>query len=290
MTGLKRITTHNIQSHKNVTIELPQTGIIAFTGNNSNGKSVIAKVTKAIIAGDISRPKERKTLVNKDCVSGYVEYEKFDGSTLKVTIHHEASQTMAELTKPNGEVIRRYLADKCIPLMAREFGFHYNVDHDVSLNLHNDDDKFLFVNTKHSTNCACLCDTLSDSYGELALKTLEETLAEVKNTVKGLERDKVTTETILDSLTTCDIEETDKRRKKMLYIAKNLQHFPTSPCPKVVGVPNVVTIKVPAMPTKVKYPTIINLPKNFPDIIQLGRDLNDVLKGVCPTCKRAFFS
>lgn len=287
---LKRIHTHNIQSHGDVTIMLPKTGIVAFTGNNSNGKSVISKVTNAILSNDISRPKERRTLINRKHSSGFVEYERYDGYILKVVIHLEAAQTFAELTDPNGAVVRRYLSDKSIPQLVKEFGFNYNSEHDVSLNIHNDDDKFLFVNTKHTTNCACLADTLSDSYGEQAMQQLDATLSEIKETVKGLEKDKITAETILGSLPVCDIEETDKRRKKMLYIAQNLSHFPATRCPKVTGVPNVVILNLPGTLPKVKYPTIIDLPKNFPDIVQLGRDVNDVLKGVCPTCKRAFYS
>lgn len=288
--AIKTIHTHNIQSHRDVTIELPETGITVFTGNNSNGKSVIVKVTNAVISGSISKPKERKTLINKNCLSGFVEYIKYDGTKLLVNIHHEASQTFAEITKPGCQPVRRYLADKAIRDVVAAFGFHYNADHDVSLNVHNDDDKFLFVNTKHSTNYACLGNTLSDTYGEQALIKLNEVCDHFKADLRNLSRTKIATQAVLDSLTTCDIEAVDMRRKKMLYIAQNLAHFPTTPCPKVKGVPDVVVIDVPGEFPKVKYPIIVNLPTDFPDIIQQGRDLNDVLKGVCPTCKRAFFS
>lgn len=287
---LKRIHTHHIQSHMDVNIELPETGIVAFTGNNSNGKSVIAKVTNAIISGKLTRPKERRTLINRRFNCGSVEYERYDGVILRVVIHVEAAQTYAELEVPGEKPLRRYLADKSIPQLVKEFGFDYNVEHEVSLNIHNDDDQFLFVNTKHTTNCACLANTLSDPYSEQAYNQIAMIADEVRETVKKLEQQKTATDAILESLPTCDIESTDTRRKKMLYIAKNLKHFPEHECPRIVGVPDVVVINLPGALPKVKYPTIINLPTNFPDIVQLGRDLNDVLKGVCPTCKRAFFS
>ena len=290
MASLKSIHTKNIQSHLDVHIELPPTGIVAFTGNNSNGKSVITKVTNAIISNSIVKPKERRTLVNKHCVGGSVTYERYDGMKLFVYIHHEAAQTYAVLTYPDGREIRRYLADKTIPQLVRDFGFHYNSEHEISLNLHNDDDKLLFVDTKHSTNYACLNPTLTDEYSEQSLARLEDTHAKVKSLIKDLSARITTIDTVLDTLTVCDIEAETARRKKMLYIAKNLQHFPTKPCPKAVGVPTITTINLPPAIKRVKNPVIVNLPKEFPDIIQLGRDLNDVLKGVCPTCKRAFFS
>ena len=288
--ALKSIHTHNIQSHIDVHIELPETGIIAFTGNNSNGKSVITKVTNAVISNSITKPKERRTLVNKNCMWGSVTYERYDGMKLMVCIHHEAAQTFAVLTHPDGTEIRRYLADKTIPQLVKDFGFHYNTEHEISLNLHNDDDKLLFVDTKHTTNYACLNPTLTDEYSEQSLTRLEVTQQQVKDLIKTISVRLETVNELKANLQICDIEKETARRKKMLYIAKNLQHFTTDPCPKVQGVPSVVTMTIMPDPPKIKYPVIINLPKEFPDIVQLGRDLNDVLKGVCPTCKRAFFS
>ena len=54
MSALKTIRTRNIQSHKDVLIELPETGLVVFTGDNSNGKSVITKVLEDLISYSIS--------------------------------------------------------------------------------------------------------------------------------------------------------------------------------------------------------------------------------------------
>ena len=49
MSAIKTIRTHNIQSHKDVLIELPETGVVVFQGPNSNGKSVITKVINSVL-------------------------------------------------------------------------------------------------------------------------------------------------------------------------------------------------------------------------------------------------
>ena len=73
MRSLKRITTRNIQSHREVVIDLPRTGLVRFSGLNSNGKSVITKTTNAIVSGNLTSPKVRNTLVSKDAVAGEIE-------------------------------------------------------------------------------------------------------------------------------------------------------------------------------------------------------------------------
>lgn len=288
---LKTIHTKNLQSHKDTLVELPETGIVAFTGNNSNGKSVIVKVLNAILSNDISKPKERRTLINKDVFCGSMELTRYDGVSLYVNIHVEAAQTYAELRVPGNDPVRRYLADKAIPELVREFGLHYNKEHEVSLNVHNDDDKFLFVNTKHAANYAALNAALTDDYAEESLVHLEETLKACKADIKSIESELSTQQCIVDSLTTCDEEMCETIIKQLMFIAANIKHLPSTPCPKVPLIPDVITMKEMAPIRKVEFPLVISLPVlRQNDLEQKANDVNDVLKGVCPTCKRAFFS
>ena len=288
--GLKSITTQCIQSHKSVTVNFPEKGVVIFTGNNSNGKSVIVKALRAIISGDLYKPKERKTLVNKDYTHGSVTCERYDGMTLFVYIHHEAAQTFAELTRPNGEKVRRYLADKSISELVKEFGLHYNAQHDISLNIHSDDERLLFVDTKHATNYSALRTTVTDEYAEQSLANMEPVLLDTKRDLASKKERFNALQAVKEALPIYDVEELTALQKKIRYIYVGLTHIITQPCPKAKAVPQVITMSHIKPPPKATYPVIINLPKSMPDIRLMGRDLNDVLKGVCPTCKRAFFS
>ena len=288
---LKSIHTVHLQSHEDVFIELPRTGIVAFTGNNSNGKSVIIKVLNAILSNAISRPKERRTLINRKHVSGYIELVRYDDVKLLVSIHTEAAQTYAEYSEPNKVPVRRYLADKSISDLLTLFGLHYDKDSEISLNIHNDDDKFLFVNTKHTVNYTAMNSAISDEVSEMVLNQIESVTTDIKAREKTFNDTLAKNRAIKDALVVYDVEKYTELEKKLTYIAVNIQHIPTSPCPKVKGVPQVETLNIPGPVKRLKYPLILDIPE-FPttNIVQLGRDVNDVLKGVCPTCKRAFFS
>lgn len=287
---LKSIHTVHIQSHYDVTIDFPREGVIVFCGNNSNGKSVIGKVTFALISGALTKPKERRTLITKGFTHGTVTYCTYEGITLKVDIDHEAANTYVTLTQADGKSITRFLSDKSIGEIVALFGFHYNKEYNVSLNIHNDDDSFLFVNTKHAANYACLSNTLGDEYAEAVRDQLEIANKQLKDAYSSYQVQVSKNQAVYDALTTIDTESADTRRKKMLYIAANLRHMLFEPCPRLEAVPDVVTVAAVSPCPRIYFPTVVNLPMDFPSISLEGSDLNDVLKGVCPTCKRAFFS
>ena len=153
MSAIKTIRTHNIQSHKDVLIELPETGVVVFQGPNSNGKSVITKVIQDTVYNNISKLGTRKSLVNRDVAEGFLEIIRYDGSSLYVNINLEASKTYVKLTRANGEEVTRYLADKTI----------YNSDRGISLNICDSDESLLFFKTNHVTNGDILNSALTDN-------------------------------------------------------------------------------------------------------------------------------
>lgn len=288
--AIKSIRTQHIQSHEDVTIDFPETGVVVFTGSNSNGKSVIVKAINAMISGDLTKPKIRRTLISRGHTHGTLTCTSYDGAIMVCHIDYEASSTYITLERPGQDTLTRFLSDKTMGELVKIFGFHYNKEYEVSLNIHNDDDRLLFVDTKHAANYACMNNTFGDEYVEGALEQLRLTEIELRKNIANSKQAAIQNQTLLDALTTIDVESATERRKKMLYIAANMSHTCMPPCPTIEGVPDVITVaSIEPCPT-IKYPPIISLPKGFPDISLEGSDLNDVLKGVCPACKRAFFS
>ena len=287
---LKTIHTVHIQSHHDVTIEFPKTGVVVFSGNNSNGKSVIVKVTNAVISGSLTKPKERRTLITRKFTHGSVEYTTYEGVSLKVDIDYEAANTYATLTRADGSKVTRFLSDKNMGDLVKQFGFHYNKDYEISLNIHNDDDRFLFVDTKHAANYACLGNTLSDETAEAAIEQFKLVQQEIKERLTSVTTLLNQNAAVAKALTTIDTEQANIRRKKMLYIAINLKRLCMPPCPRLEAVPDVITVASIESCPVVNYPTVVDLPIDFPSISLEGSDLNDILNGRCPTCKRAFFS
>ena len=112
---------------------------------------------------NISKLGTRKSLVNRDVAEGFLEIIRYDGTSLYVNINLEASKTYVKLTRANGEEVTRNLADKTIPDLVEEFGFHYNSDRGISLNICDSDESLLFFKTNHVTNGDILNSALTDN-------------------------------------------------------------------------------------------------------------------------------
>ena len=289
MISLKSVKLVNIQSHANTLLEFPQTGIIRFYGDNSNGKSVMVKALWDTVSNDITKPKMRHSLIRRGNSFGEVTYVRWDNVELFVHIHLEAAQTYAELRKPGQDPVRRYLADKTIPLLVQEFGFHYTDKHGLSVNVHKDDDALLFTSTRHSVNYDIWDSAASDKYAEHTLEELERIQAETKKTKKVFEQARTVDVAALNAIVMYDVAKEEARREKLAYLAYNLSRCVTMPLPKIKPVPKVVTInKIGPMP-KLRYPKIYQkMATSLPDIVSIAKELEALRNNVCPTCGRNF--
>ena len=75
MGALKRVVMSNIQSHINTVLEFPETGIVRFLGDNSNGKSVMVKVLQDVVSNNISRPAARRSIIRREIGRAHVELQ-----------------------------------------------------------------------------------------------------------------------------------------------------------------------------------------------------------------------
>lgn len=290
MAAIKTIHTRGIQSHNDVLIELPETGLVVFSGDNSNGKSVIRKVLEDTIAYNINKAKVRKSLISKDRSEGSLEITKYDGSSLYVNINLEASQTWVRLTRADGETVTRYLADKNIPELIREFGFHYNDTRNISLNICDSDDSILFFRTSHATNGDILISALTDTEAQTRYDVLYEQYQEALATRRQFLENLQVARTAKEALVLYNIEEEQELHDVCARAATLLSKFYW---PKLREVPEMIflpTINVPTLRLQgyIPLPHIPVTRMNIRDISAASRDLIQIEKGVCPTCRRPF--
>lgn len=290
MAAIKTIHTRGIQSHNDVLIELPETGLVVFSGDNSNGKSVIRKVLEDTIAYNINKAKVRKSLISKDRSEGSLEITKYDGSSLYVNINLEASQTWVRLTRADGETVTRYLADKNIPELIREFGFHYNDTRNISLNICDSDDSILFFRTSHATNGDILISALTDTEAQTRYDVLYEQYQEALATRRQFLENLQVARTAKEALVLYNIEEEQELHDICARAATLLSKFYW---PKLREVPEMIflpTINVPTLRLQgyIPLPHIPVTRMNIRDISAASRDLIQIEKGVCPTCRRPF--
>lgn len=290
MAAIKTIHTRGIQSHDDVLIELPETGLVVFSGDNSNGKSVIRKVLEDTIAYNINKAKVRKSLISKDRSEGSLEIIKYDGSSLYVNINLEASQTWVRLTRANGESVIRYLADKNIPELVREFGFHYNDTRDISLNICDSDDSILFFRTSHATNGDILVSALTDTEAQMRYDVLYEQYQEALSNRRQFLDNLQVAQAAKEALVLYNIEEEQELHDICARAASLLSKFywpDMREVPEMIFMPtfNIRTLRLQGY---VELPHIPVVRMNIRDISAVALDLIQIEKGVCPTCRRPF--
>ena len=181
---IKYIRTQNIQSHKDVLIEFPEEGVVVLCGDNSSGKSVIRRTLQFILDGSIGNSSKRCPLIRRNEPFGEIEIEADTGLYFKAHIAIEASDTYGILRYPDGTEVKRYLRDKVISDMLKEFNFHYNADRDISLTIRNTDDGMPFVNTSPVVNGDLLSSALVDEQAELKIASLKDHIMSVRSAMQ----------------------------------------------------------------------------------------------------------
>lgn len=286
---LKQITTKNIQSHAEVVVDLPPTGLVVFTGQNSNGKSVIFKTTKKIISGELRKPRVRASLVNRNAMFGEISYLRSDDVRLTVHITREANTVYVKYEVPGKEPIIRYLADKTYLDLVHKFGWHYDEDSGISLNIAEEEDALLFYKTGYKTNRSVIETATSDSVANKVELNFQNTIKETRNLRDQWVQQSRTYLSAKQELKIEDIEPLKIKLQTYEKCLRNLQavHFPV--IPEIVPVPKVkfADVYIPNVP-KIKYPKFINLCISIPEIQKVAEELNSLKNHKCPTCGRGF--
>lgn len=289
--ALKQAVMVNIQSHINTTLEFPPVGIVRFMGDNSNGKSVFVKVLQDVVSNNIMRPSNRRSIIRRGNSYGELLIERTDGMTLFVHIDLEAAKTYAELTRPDSQPVRRYLSDKAIPVLVKEFGWHYGGANGVSINIHNDTDGLLFVDTKKSINFDLLNGIRSDAYAEAALEELERLVKTSKQKKQEMDHAHDVAEATYCALQSWDIKEEQRIYEEATYWAGVLE------CLTVKPVPVFEFRRPPLFLPLVEPVPVMEMPKFYPPFEEVPADAGTALtevytirNGVCPTCQRPFYS
>lgn len=285
---IESIELQNIQSHIQTKVDLPEHGLIRFFGPNNNGKSVIGKALFNIISNQISRPAVRKSLVRRGSTEGHVIITRSDKVKLLVNIALEASSTFAELTRDDGSTIRRYLADKSIPALIREFGFHYLPEYNVSLQIHQDEDSPLIVDTPTRLNGALFASACSDPIAEHAIEALGDKIKNFEQLKSSLNLELSKIDAKLETLSIHDIDKETQLKEKLSYYYNNIRNLKVYDLPELPTVPRLITFSVPSLPD-IKYPNIHAPVMELPDIMNIVSEIETIKKGVCPTCLREFF-
>lgn len=286
---LKQIITRNLQSHKEIVIDLPEKGLVVFTGDNSNGKSVIGKTLEALLTNKIAKPRKRNSLVNRAATFGSITCVRSDDAILEAHIQREAAGTYVKLTLPGQEPIQRYIADKSYRELLYRFGWHYSDEAGISLNIAQEEDALLFYKTPPRQIRSLLESATSDSEADRAVENLEAFLSETRKLKDNYTQQQ---NAYIQTLATIQIEDTAPLVEKIAIMERcqrilSTVYFPDIPEIRPVPKVHYVTLHKPNIP-EIKYPRIVNVSCSIPDISQLVADIKMLQDHKCPTCGRGF--
>lgn len=286
---LKQIITRNIQNHREVVIDLPEHGLIVFTGNNSNGKSVIVKTTLKMLNGDITKPRKRASLVNRNATFGEIIYVRNDDVVLTMHLAREAAATFIKYEEPGKEPIVRYLSDKSYKELIKDFGWHYDDTSGISLNIAEEEDALLFYKTSNKINCSILETATCDTRANKVAESFEQTLKDARSFRDQAVAQIRTYSSALQDLRVEPVQPLIEKREKLAYCYRNLNavYIPSIPDIEPVPIVHFADVYSPNLP-EIKYPRIISLSCDIPDILGVAEELRVLNEHRCPMCGRGF--
>lgn len=286
-----KITLENVQCIKNTVFEIEENSIVEFTGDNSNGKSVLSKVVGALTSGDIKHKETRLTLISDGCDFGSVIFlhnKEMLGLVMRIETRESFICYQGNIDDENTRIIR-FLNEGGIEELVYQFGFRTYDKGGICLQLHPTWGAIPFVTTSSAINNDIVRDITTD-------KVADEFLRMYKTVTYPIFKDRITRlnsqvekyKSILDNMTDYDWEAYGKVADEMLRVYKAIEYYqyyqieelPIPPISKIIDLPLIQLDPIPIV--------------RIGPIMQYGlykmeeelNSLHDVLSGKCPTCGR----
>ena len=284
------IVLHNIQSIKDATLNLPDTGIVEFCGDNSNGKSILEKVISSIVKLDILDETTRKTLISDGETSGYVVMIHGKKS-LVVLIDHVRDKTVFQYT-PNIEdkslTVTRTLREGGMEDIIHEFGWRVYDNNNLCLQVYPTFGAIPYINTSHTVNKEITEDVLRDKVADSFLSNYETiTYPLVQKTVKTLKQTKASLEAQIANTRAYDYNAYESLADRLKKCKDFFEYYMDIHLDELELIPNVTLIDVPLLRlAEIPIVSLIDATIDLQDLSELISEISQLQEGVCPTCGR----
>lgn len=288
-----KIDIQNIQAIGSATIEISENSITEFSGDNSNGKSILSNVLKALTSGDIRHKDVRRTLIKDGTVKGIVSI--LNGVIqLGVILDEDISESFVvyDPDVSNGDktkVIVRGLGDAggCEALI-KKFGFRIYSSGDICLQLHPTWGPIPFITTSGQVNDQIVQDITIDRVAQNFLDSFKTiTFPTFKAAMKNLNREKDSIETIIGNLESYDWRKYEDIHARMKEVYDVLFYYVDVEIPML----EIPLMEIPPLPPdvpKIKVVCIFPAPPEIPLNIRAFDEYVTILNGTCPTCGKLF--
>lgn len=280
----------NIQAIADAHIQFEDNSIVGFTGNNSNGKSIIAKVIEALTKGELQDRDTRQSLIRDGTGQGvFIMTRNKCQLGLILTEEIKDSWIMFWENMDTNDKILRPLGDKkAVEILSHKFGFRTYQKGDVCLQLSPTFGAIPFVTTSGSTNDEIVKDITRDRIADEFLSAFSTiTFPAFKNTISNLKQKRSNMAMALENMESYDwrfyndIALRMQEVYKVINVCKfyGIEEIPIPPA-DVIPVKSLVLQEIPLVEFYDDAPTIKEINNELDDYIQL-------LNGICPTCGRS---
>lgn len=280
----------NIQAIGEAHIVIEDNSIVEFTGDNSNGKSVISKVIEKLTSGDIRHKEVRLTLIKDGYDQGVVLFTH-NAEQLGVILSYETKDSLvmyrSNVAKPD-EYIARSMSDADgVSELVNKFGFRTYANGDICLQLAPTFGAVPFVTTSGAINDEIVQDITTDKIADEFINSFQTiTFPIFKDMIARKKKERENYQVVLDNLESYNWHDYDSiyNRMKEIYDAIGTYvytHLEEVPIPDLSIIP-VQHFELEQLPVIQYY----DLCEHIYPIDKELKDYIDIINGVCPTCGR----
>ena len=283
----------NLQAIKEATITIEENSITEFTGDNSNGKSVLTKVLRYLISGDIKYDEIRNPLI-RDHEDEGILFITSGTNQLGILLRRKIADCFLlynnEGGNPSANVVRG-LGDRAgCEALLHAFGFRSYQSGEICLQFAPTYGPIPFITTTGKTNAEIADDITTDKVAEEFLKSFNTiTFPVFRDMTKNLKKERDSIQTILANLESYDWRAYEAMADKLKLYYNTIKGF--SPFTiKDIPVPYLDVIPVseffiPDLP----HPHFLDYAPSIPIIERELNDYLDIVNGICPTCGKSIF-
>lgn len=278
----------NVQSIKSALYDVPEKGITQIIGENSNGKSILAKAMAFVANLLITDESERVSLINDDSSEAYIIMKR-NGMQLKVTVSEHRENCYFELTRSDGSIIKRTIREGGLDKLNEEFGW-ISFKNNFCLQIYETFGYMPFVSKNYSLDYDIVDRVITDKVASDFVESYEKiTYPSFREYVKNLNSKINNMQSIIDGITIYDTEKYEDMLFKLKFYKVNVSElFIYNPEKiKINKALNYIPMDI-YTPTRLPIYTYIEsfgIPISFIEDIS---NLNKVIQGVCPTCGLRF--
>ena len=285
-----KIELQNIQAIGSAEINIAENTITVFSGDNSNGKSILSKVIEAVTSGDIKTKDIRRALIKDGTDCGVVSFT-MGTKQLAYILREEISQSCVmysdDITKENSHIVRSLNDKTGLEALNKKFGFRSYANGIICLQLSSTFGPIPFVTTSGAVNSDIVTDITVDRIAQNFLDSFKTiTYPVFRQRIANLKNEKEHVTQMLDVLESYDWKEYESIANEMqsvynmiaTYTITQIEDIKVPPDIKIYEL-NPIKIKDIHKPVLYEVYPIINNISGINELVMLRN-------GICPTCKR----